>query len=80
MVANTHNTSVHNLRCNACIGVDQVFVDNDRWHKYTVGRALVQDAFPEPEFDSAYREQMIGIRTGYHVCNDCWDTVLKEEE
>ena len=70
---------VYKLRCNVCAEDEWVSVREELVSKYLRG-AMVQDVFPEPEFNSAYREQMIGLRSGYHVCDNCWDTVFSEEE
>ncbi len=81
MVANTHNVMIHTLRCNVCGGGQEVFIAKDRWHDYIDRGMLVQDAFPPSlGYDAEYREQMIGIRSGYHVCENCWGSVFTYEE
>ena len=69
----------YSLACNVCAVAQTVRVCTVRKDKYLQGIA-VQEAFPEPEFNSAYREQIIGLRSGYHVCDDCWDSVTAYEE
>ena len=69
----------YSLTCNVCDETQTVRVCTVRKDKYLHG-ALVQDAFPEPEFDSAYREQIIGLRVGKHVCNNCWDSLFSEDD
>lgn len=60
------------VECNMCKAETVVLVDPHRWSTYTKG-ALVQDVWPEAT--PAYREQIIGIRSGYHVCDNCWSSV-----
>ena len=69
----------YQLGCNVCGDVQTVGVCTVRKDQYLMG-ALVQDVFPEPEFSAEYREQIIGLRSGYHVCENCWDVVFAEEE
>ena len=69
----------YSLTCNVCDESQIVRVCTVRKDQYLRG-AMVQEAFPEPEFDSAYREQIIGLRSGHHVCNDCWGDLFSEEE
>ena len=65
------------VTCNLCGARETVLIDPDRWDKYIKG-GLVQDVWPEAS--PAYREQIIGIRSGYHVCNNCWGSVGDEFE
>jgi hypothetical protein len=69
----------YTLTCNVCSTSQTVRVCTVRKDKYLRG-AMVQEVFPEPEFDSAYREQLIGLRSGWHVCDNCWDEVFVYEE
>ena len=76
----TNSWDKKHISCNVCRSVEAVMVDPDRWDKYITG-GLVQDVWPEAT--PAYREQIIGLRSGYHVCNDCWHSVgweFDEEE
>ncbi len=75
----SNGEQVYQLPCNVCAETEWVSVREELVDRYLRGD-LVQDVFPEPEFDSAYREQMIGLRSGYHVCNNCWSSVFAEEE
>ena len=45
-----------------------VLIDPAKWKEYMQGR-LVQDVWSEAS--AMYREQMIGVRSGYHICDDC---------
>ena len=65
------------ISCNVCRSVESITIDPDRWDKYIKG-GLVQDVWPEAS--PAYREQIIGIRSGYLVCNNCWGSVGDEFE
>ena len=77
--ANLTTEQDYALTCNVCAGVRTVRVCTVRKDKYLHG-LMVQEAFPEPEFNSAYREQIIGLRSGYHVCDDCWHTLGEDED
>ena len=70
---------VFKLPCNVCAESEWVEVDGYLMAQYLRG-ALVQNVFPAPEFSAEYREQIIGIRSGYHVCENCWGVVFAEEE
>ena len=67
------------LRCKACQYTHYVTVDARRWNWYQRGANLTE-VWPDPVYDSAYREQMIGLRSGYHVCDMCWDEVTKFDD
>ena len=66
-----------NIKCNVCKAEQSVLVDPDRWVAYMKG-GLVQEVWPEAS--PAYREQIIGMRSGYHVCDPCWNPTFGEEE
>tara|TARA_R100000329_G_scaffold145867_1_gene131894 strand:+ start:5026 stop:5292 length:267 start_codon:yes stop_codon:yes gene_type:complete len=63
------------VQCNSCYTVSGVLIDPYRWDIYTSKEwvALVQDVWPEATL--AYREQIIGIRSGHHICDSCWSSV-----
>jgi len=65
------------ISCNVCKGVEVVLVDPHRWEAYK-GGSMVQEVWPEAS--PAYREQMIGLRSGYHVCDTCWGPSLGGDE
>lgn len=65
------------IKCNVCNDVAGVLVDPHRWDIYMKGK-LVQDVWPEA--GPVYREQMIGLRSGYHVCDLCWDSMGNDYE
>jgi len=58
------------VTCNVCKDVQSVLIDPYRWESYTAGRRAIQNVWPEKT--AAYREQIIGLRSGYHVCDSCW--------
>ena len=68
----TQDWSQVTLVCNNCASKHVVLVDPYKWAEYIKG-GYVQDVWSEAS--PAYREQMIGIRSGYHICDDCgfWD-------
>ena len=68
----TEGWDQRHITCNVCNTKQDVLVDPARWATYMQG-ALVQDVWPEA--DAVYREQMIGLRSGYHVCDDCWGSM-----
>ena len=77
----TESHSRYYLGCNSCRSHVEVLVPKDREIQYLHGGLLVQDAFPDSEgFTPAYREQIIGIRSGYHICDKCWDETLGDDE
>ena len=59
------------VTCNVCKDVQSVLIDPHRWESYKNG-GMVQEVWPEST--PAYREQIIGLRSGYHVCDPCWGT------
>ena len=65
------------IQCNVCHDVAGVLIDPHRWGMYMKGK-LVQDVWPEA--GPVYREQMIGLRSGYHVCDLCWDSMGNDYE
>ena len=56
------------LVCNNCKSEHDVLIDPVKWAEYANG-GYVQDVWSEAS--KAYREQMIGVRSGYHICDDC---------
>lgn len=57
------------VHCRMCGGRRELLVDRDALQAYQEG-ALVQDAFPG--LSASSREIIIGHRSGFFVCDDCW--------
>ena len=60
------------LTCRNCSKNDAVVYDPDRAKRHERG-ALVQDVWAEAPL--AYREKMIGLRTGMWICETCWENI-----
>ena len=62
------------LKCVMCKKSEKVKYDPERRKRHMRGE-LVQDVWIEAT--NAYRSQMIGLRSGIYICDDCFP---KEEE
>ena len=57
------------LKCVMCKKSEKVEYDPDRRKRHMRGE-LVQDVWIEAT--DAYRSQMIGLRSGIYICDDCY--------
>lgn len=57
-------------KCTMCGTYDRVEVNAGDYQRYITTRDLVQDVFPS--LTTLEREIVIGSRTGFYVCEECW--------
>ena len=65
------------IKCQSCKEDDTVEYDPFRWQQYKGGE-LVQNVWPEAP--ASYREKIIGLRSGYYVCDKCWTTQFGDDD
>ena len=64
-------------KCGTCGTYDRVGVNSDDYCRYVTTRDLVRDVFPN--LTTLEREVVIGSRTGYYVCNECWEAMDSDD-
>lgn len=57
-------------QCGICGTYDRVEVNPGDYYRYRTTNDLVQDVFPK--LTTLEREIVIGSRTGFYVCEECW--------
>ena len=72
----TENWIKKTITCSTCKKKDTVEYDPHRWMKYMSGQ-MVQNVWPEAPAD--YREKLIGVRSGFYICDTCWPAEEDED-
>lgn len=71
-------TQVIKAECKECGNADELEVDAGKLGRYMLREALVQQMFPS--LSAPERELVMGYRSGYYICNDCWPTVMGDDD
>ena len=64
-------------RTSGCGQEDTVTIHMDDYERYAAG-AMVQDVWPR--LSAQDREIIMGSRSGYYLCADCWHELFTERE
>ncbi len=64
--------------CRHCKTTDTIRVDDGDYDRWLNREGLVQNIFPLLSADQ--RELLLGHRSGWYVCHECWDDVMGEDD